>query len=77
MRGGIDLAAKFQYQVVPKITGGFLLPKGPLETCVSLSHGWPDNGISIYVLDYYQLRSITWCKGWLGISYVSYTGFKH
>ncbi|KAL5489189.1 hypothetical protein EMCRGX_G018254 [Ephydatia muelleri] len=66
-RGGINLSESFQYQIVPKISGSYLLLKGPFEICLSLSNAWPDNSISIYV--YYQLRNIEWCSGWLGISY--------
>ncbi|KAL5489161.1 hypothetical protein EMCRGX_G018221 [Ephydatia muelleri] len=66
-RGGIDLSGSFQYQIVPKISGSYLLLKGPFEICLSLSNAWPDNSISIYV--YYQLRKVEWCNGWLGISY--------
>ena len=66
-RGGIDVAGNLQYQIVPKITGTYLLLKGPYEICLSLSHASPDNTIGIYV--YYQLRKVTWCKGWLSIPY--------
>eukprot|EP00731_Ephydatia_muelleri_P019786 Em0012g611a len=67
VRGGIDVSGHFQYQVKPQMTGSYLLYKGPFEFCLKLSHGWPNNGISLYT--YYQLRKVDWCKGWLGVPY--------
>eukprot|EP00731_Ephydatia_muelleri_P031258 Em0022g772a len=61
VRIGIKVEGSFEYQVNPQVTGNYLLLRGPFEFCLSLTHGWPKNFISLYV--YYQLRSIIWSKG--------------
>ena len=55
------MTASFMYQISLELSGNYKLYKGPVQFCLRLLHGWPDNKLSIY--PYYQLRSIKWCDG--------------
>lgn len=67
VRGGIDISGHIEYRIQPQMSADYQLPKGPLEICLKLRHGWPNNGITIY--PYYQFRTLKWCKGWFSIPY--------
>eukprot|EP00731_Ephydatia_muelleri_P006951 Em0003g1199a len=60
VRSGIDLSATLEYRVAVETTGSYRLLTGPLELCLNLLHGWPNNSISLYV--YYQTSRIRWCR---------------
>ena len=60
VRGGADLTGTFQYNATPDLTGGYVLFKGPFKFCINLTHGWPNNALSLYA--YYQTRK--WNLSW-------------
>ena len=60
VRGGVDLTGRFQYTATPDLASGFVLFKGPFKFCITLTHGWPKNTLSLYA--YYQTRK--WDLSW-------------
>ena len=70
MRGGIRITANLEYELEPEMS--LELCKNNLRTsrtCLTVSHGWPYNSLSIYA--YYQTRSVKMCSS--TYEYVSYT----
>ncbi|KAL5517874.1 hypothetical protein EMCRGX_G003505 [Ephydatia muelleri] len=61
VQGGVDLKGTFQYNATPDLTGGYVLFKGPFKFCINLTHGWPNNSLSLYT--YYQTRRWDWSWG--------------
>lgn len=69
VRAGIDIKASFDYNAFPEVTASYYISDASTEFCFKILHGWPKNEVSIYA--YYQHRTITWCKGFWNIPYVS------
>ena len=55
------MTARLMYQIGLELSGDYKLYNGPVQFCLRLLHGWPDNKLSIY--PYYQVRRIKLCDG--------------
>ena len=58
MRGGIEVAAEFTYQLEPEVCVQFCKvfpgPTLKIKKCISVYHSWPNNFVEIYA--YWQRR---------------------
>ena len=60
VRGGIELSGHIEYHVHMSLFGNYQLKDRTSELCTEVSHGWPNNQISINT--FYQKRTIKLCS---------------
>ena len=60
VRGGIELSGQIEYRVHMSLFGNYQLKDRTSELCTEVSHGWPNNQISINT--FYQIRTIKLCS---------------